>query len=359
MGYTILGSAEPKYLAATDILIGDMSNINYEFLLFERPVILLANEWVRKHFPDIGIKAELNELENAIQRSISNPDEFKSEREFWAFQTIFLPEGGASCNYIDIAIKNSGFNNPSFILIDGNNEVRKTNLLPLFNEIKLRGLNVELVHKYDALIYTNDEIIFIGAHFNDIKNIKEGYNVHIDHDLKGPSSANISQAKRDYKRNKYFPNIDLHIAAGFAGQIRTQYLLSQHDDKVIVGGYSKADDLLRLNSEDIKVDVCNELGLDPTKPLITYAPAGNRKFMKPGGSYNKQVVKMLKEFEIKSDINILIKVKYSKSKSVKEFILKVIKKLYSVVMRSLYSDSGYEWDAIIKQIIIKNNFIKS
>ena len=59
MGFKIIGGADPKFLAATDILIGDMSNINYEFLIFDRPVILLANKWLQNHFPDIGIKTNL------------------------------------------------------------------------------------------------------------------------------------------------------------------------------------------------------------------------------------------------------------------------------------------------------------
>ena len=33
--FKVVSSPHPKYLAATDILIGDMSNINYEFLLLD------------------------------------------------------------------------------------------------------------------------------------------------------------------------------------------------------------------------------------------------------------------------------------------------------------------------------------
>jgi hypothetical protein len=35
MPYKVIGSADPIYLAAKDILIGDMSNTNYEFLLYD------------------------------------------------------------------------------------------------------------------------------------------------------------------------------------------------------------------------------------------------------------------------------------------------------------------------------------
>ena len=55
--YVRIGSPDPKYLAATDVLIGDMSNINYEFLLLDRPIILIANNWLKDTFPDIGQKS--------------------------------------------------------------------------------------------------------------------------------------------------------------------------------------------------------------------------------------------------------------------------------------------------------------
>jgi hypothetical protein len=265
-----------------------------------------------------------------------------------------LPDNGSSSNYIDIALQNSGYNNPKFVLIDGNNPVRKTNLLPLFNEIKYREMVVCLVHKYDASFNTNANIIFIGAHVNDIKKIEKGYKIHIDHDLKAPSTANLAHAKRDYKRNNYFQNIDLHITAGEAGKIRTQYLLLENHEKVIVGGYPKAMDYLNLNNEKNKLEVCTELGFDPSKHLVTYAPAGKKKYMKPGGSFNESVLVSLREIEKNLDINILVKLKYSKNMSVKEFFLKLLKYMYSQTMKIIYSDGEKEWDDILQQIKIEN-----
>jgi hypothetical protein len=40
--------------------------------------------------------------------------------------------------------------------------------------------------------------------------------------------------------------------------------------------------------------------------------------------------------------------------SVKEFFLKLLKYMYSQVIKIVYSDGGKEWDAIIKQIKYKN-----
>ena len=78
MAYKIVYSSDPKYLAASDILIGDMSDIIYEYLVFNRPIILNANDWVRKEFPDIGIKCDLNNLLEAIHQSIQNPKEYET-----------------------------------------------------------------------------------------------------------------------------------------------------------------------------------------------------------------------------------------------------------------------------------------
>ena len=73
-------SPEARYLAGTDVLIGDMSDINYEFLLFDRPIILLSNEWLRKNFPDIGIKTDVPELGQSIKRCLSDPTEYGGQR---------------------------------------------------------------------------------------------------------------------------------------------------------------------------------------------------------------------------------------------------------------------------------------
>ncbi len=46
--FKIIHESYPNILSVTDILIGDMSDINYEFLLVNKPIILLSNEWLDK-----------------------------------------------------------------------------------------------------------------------------------------------------------------------------------------------------------------------------------------------------------------------------------------------------------------------
>ncbi len=135
MACKIIGSPNPRYLAATDVLIGDMSDINYEFLLFDRPIILLANKWLKKNFPDVGIKTDLNNLELAIKRSIINPKEFSKKRKYWLNKTMYKPDGNSSSRVIYAIIKYFKVSNPFIILIHGNNEVLKTHLDPLYRVI--------------------------------------------------------------------------------------------------------------------------------------------------------------------------------------------------------------------------------
>jgi CDP-glycerol glycerophosphotransferase (TagB/SpsB family) len=354
MGFAIIGSAEARYLAATDILIGDMSNINYEFLLFNRPVILLANDWIIKYFPDFGIKTSIDKMEEAILRSIKNPNEFENERKFWLDIAIANPENGASKKYIDIALEKSNFKNPKFALLDGNNAVRKTNLDPLFNELKRRKLNVTMTSGIKDLNQCYEETVFFGAHFDDLKKINYGYSIHIDHDLKAPSTANLAQAVKDYKKNQYFDNIQLHITTGTGGEHRTQFVLGKNKDRVVIGGYAKADDLISSNHPGIKAEVCKELGFDVNKPLVTYAPAGPKNYMKPGGSYSETVLRKLKEMsENHPDFNLLVKIKYKKDSTISELINKQLKKAYSTYRTLRYSDSGKEWEMIINNILNK------
>ena len=338
----ILGSAHPKYLAATDILIGDMSNVNYEFLIYNRPIVLLANKWLMKVFPDIGIKADLNDIESAIERSLDQPAKFARAREKWLENTISCLDRSASHNHIEIIRNKSGISDPSFYFLSGGNTVRESNIVPLYE--------AALDLKYKSQLVTNnnrikgnccDNSVFVAAHFIDLLKIKGGYKVHIDHDLKGIGTANLRFAQWDYHRNNYFPNIDLHIAAGKAGEARTKLVLGPNNNRVVVGVYPKADHFKRFDTQNNKDYVYNELGFTNDKPMITYAPAGEESFMKPGGSYNKAVLDELFRLseKYKNIYHILVKMKYNSS--ISGAIKSKIKQL--PLVRNKIVDDGTKW----------------
>jgi len=302
-----IASPDAKYLAATDILIGDMSDTNYEFLLYNRPIILLANEWLRDNFADIGIKTDVRGLESAIARSIENPAEYSDARNDWLKRTIYLHEENASPRVLDIAIERSGYLNPSIIIVHGESEVRKSNLLPLYEEACRRNMNVEFLPWVHGKKY-RDECIFFAVHFEDLK-IQMGYKVHLDHGLKGQGTANVEIAKIDYTENNFFPLINLHITAGQVGDERTKMLLGPNSDRSVIGGYPKADYLKRDNTPEDRRAVFRELGFDENIPLITYAPAGELSHAKPGGSLSPEVIESLQRLSKSHDYNILIKLK--------------------------------------------------
>ena len=308
--FKILGSSHPKYLAATDLLVGDMSNINYEFLLLKKPIILLANNWVKNNFPNIGPKPTLGNLEETIYNVLNNPNEYKSKREFWLKKTIEITKRSATKKYIDLILKKSQMINPKFIFVTGGNSVRETNISPLAYEVKKRLYRFSVVkHIRRKEIRKEIDTIIIGAHFRDIPRSKHGYKVHIDHDLKGIASANLNYAIWDYKRNNYFPNIDLHIVAGKAGELRTRKVLGPLADRTQIAGYPKGDEILNLNTRENKFNVFKELEFDMKLPLVTYAPAGYKSYMKPGGSLDKNVIKKFEEISKENKCNILLKMK--------------------------------------------------
>lgn len=322
MPFKQVGSVDSKYLTATDILIGDMSDINYEFLLFDRPIILLANEWLRENFPDIGIKTDLDGLEEAIKRSIADPGKYKERRKYWLEKTIYKPDGHSSKRALHTIVEHSKIENPNIILVHGNSAVRKTNLNALADEAMRRNFITNYVKSAGENTEQNANNIYIAAHFEDL-NIHGGYKVHLDHGLKGKGTANVEFSMNDYKRHNYFPMIDLHITAGEVGQERTEMLLGPLKDRAVIAGYPKADDLLRLNTPDNRYVVCQELGFNENKPVITYAPAGEKSYMKPGGSLNKEVLKELRRLSEKTNYNFLVKLKYSKAPLERRILRKI------------------------------------
>lgn len=339
------GGAEPEYLAASDVLIGDMSNINYEFLLFDRPVILLSNAWLNGAFPDIGIKTGIESLGKSIERSISNPNEYRKVRSYWLENTIAYADTSSSAQYIDIALKHCGHLNPTFFLVHGGDAVRKTNIAPLATELVSRNLPFKEITTTDSIPKNNDERVIIAAHTKDLLKPTSGYKIHIDHDLKGIATANLEYARKYYKKNHFFPMIDLHITAGIAGDLRTKLVLGPHANRTVIGGYPKADSLKRFNNKANKLKICNKLDLNPSLPLITYAPAGPTSYMKPGGSLSKQTLNTLSRLAESDEFNILIKVKYKKSitDSIRELL-----KLTMLWRRT--TDTGETWKNLKRKI---------
>jgi len=303
-----IASPAPKYMAAADIFIGDMSDANYEFLLFDRPVILLANDWLRENFPDIGIKTDISGLEAAIESGLENPDEFQEARRHWLKKTMHRPDGRSSKRVLDVILERSGFTNPKLYFIHGNDVVRRYTVLPLYEEAARRDLLAAYIFRGPAKD-KSPEIIYVAAHNEELK-IRGGFKVHIDHGLKGPGVADFELQKEQYRRDDYLPGTDLHVTEGEISYEKTKILVGPYADRVVMAGYPRSDDFLRCNTPENKKSVFRELGFDPDKPLIAYVPAGKKSYYKPGGSLTDEVVGVLKDIASRRGYNILVKLKY-------------------------------------------------
>jgi len=323
MAFKKIGSPDPRYLAATDILIGDMSDINYEFLLFDRPIILLANNWLIKNFPDMGIKTDISGLENAIRRSISNPGEFSAERKYWLGKTIHKPGENSSGRVIDAILKYSQVKNPFVVILHGNSKVLKTHMEPLYLDLKKRKIDCRYIDKYTEDIKTGENnYIFISAHNRLLNDIPFGYRVHIDHGVKGMGTTDLKKLIIQFREMQYLPNIDLHVTEGLVSFEKTKRILGPNSGRAILVGYPKSDVLLELNNSRNRISVCKEFGFDSNKTLITYAPAGKYSYpFKQGASLSRKVIKRLN-----GDINILIKLKSPPPSFFKKILNRLLKR---------------------------------
>jgi len=325
MSFAQIGNPDPKYLAATDILIGDMSDINFEFLVYDRPVILLANEWLIKNFPDIGIKTDLNSLKNAIERSIKKPKEFSKRRKYWLKKTMLNPDGNSSVRVLDVILRYSKIKYPFIVLLHGNNEVLKTHLNDLHTVILERGINVEYIDYFNFEKYSGmDNVICISPFIMLMKGLNNYFTVHIDHGVKGPGTTDLKSLINQFKEREYFPFVKLHITEGEASQKKTKLILGPYKDRAVMVGYPKSDSLIKLNTRENKVSVCNEFGFNPDKLLITYAPAGKYSYpWKQGASLSIEVLKRLKKISREIDVNILVKLKSEKKPLYKRIYQKI------------------------------------
>jgi CDP-glycerol glycerophosphotransferase (TagB/SpsB family) len=329
MPLRIIGSPEPRYLSATDILISDMSNINYDFLLFNRPIVSLANEWLRNNFPDFGIKTDLENIESAINRAINNPGEYADARKYWLEKSIYKPDGKSSERVLQIILECAKIKNPYMILLHGNNEVGKVHLVPLHKEIIKRNLDVEFDSFFndDKLIknkkISGKNLIIISTHNQVLNNIFSGYKVHIDHSVKGEGVTDFDNLLKLYEKMNYFPNTDLHVTEGETSFERTKKIVGPFSDRVVLAGYPKSDTLLEKNTIENKIEVYKELGFDSGKILVTYAPTGRYSYpFKQGASLTPEVIRKLKIIAKKNEYNVLIKLRSPEYK-----ISRIIKKI--------------------------------
>lgn len=327
MGYCITYGSDAKYLAASDILISDMSDIIYEYLVFDRPIILLSSNWVKKEIPDLGIKCSIDLLGDAIDQSLNNPKEYSAQRQVWLNKTHHKPDRNSSRRVLEAIIQKSRMANPTLFFIHGNNQVVRDTIRPIYNEALNMSYPAKEISRYKKKYRLNNGI-YVSAH-NEYLKTPVGYKVHVDHGNKGPGVSPIDYKKEQWKQNNYWCDTDLFITEGEVSQEKTRIVLGPYSNKALMVGFPRSDDYLRLEIPENKKTVCEELGIDYKIPLITYAPAGEYSYpTKQGGSLSKEVLSTMKKIgRNTTKYNILVKHKYPKS----WIIHRIKNKLYSTV----------------------------
>ncbi len=319
MPFKTIGSPHPRYLAATDILISDMSNISYDFLLYNRPIILIANKWVRENMPDLGIKTDLEDLDAAIKESIENPKRFEKQRRLWHKKTMYMPDGKSAYRVLEMIIEKSGITDPYILFIHGDNEVSKVHLDPLFSAAKEKGINCKFTSFFDERLYSSKKgLLIVSTHNNILDDIKYGYRVHIDHSVKGKGVTDFNSLSKLYKEKEYYKNTDLQVTEGEISFKNTKLLMGPLKDRVIMAGYPKSDTLLKYNTAENRDQVYKELGFNNDMILITYAPTGKYRYpFKQGASLSKEVLSQLKKIAKSNGYNILVKLRSKETLSEK------------------------------------------
>lgn len=310
MALKITASPQMDYLAATDVLIGDMSSANYMFILMDKPVVLLANSWLRDNFPDIGIKTDLQGLSDALERSIGHPGEFGENRKYWAVRTIHNPDGTSCRRILDTVLERAGMSTPRVFIIHGNDPVRRAYLDPLYAEAVQRNIEVAYVADFHREGKKADNLVCISAHNADLP-LAGAFNAHVEHGSKGHGTSSMSYMIWQYRyEHDYYPHVDLHITEGEVGHETTKTLLGPNSDRAVMAGSTVADEVIRLNAPETKRRVCQELGLPTDRPLVTYLSAGDRGYKKPGGSLSSEVLDRLRGISAETGYNVLVKLKY-------------------------------------------------
>ena len=305
--FKTIGKAEPNILCITDYLIGDMSDINYEFLLLNKPLLLLSNKWLKQNFPSLGCRiGDIGQLADVLG-AINDHDEYTKQRKKYLDEAFAVTDASNADVALETILAASKIDKPILALHHRNNIIYKSNLVPLIAAAEKLGLDV-----VENIALRDPSVINVGAHFGCLLDpqISKNYCVHLDHGLKGVGTANVEISKRDYLKHNFFPSVDLHLTAGRMGQVRTEMLLGPMKARAMIGAYPKATEIINGANPSNREIMFKAFGLDPSLPVITYAPAGEESPEKPGGSLTKSVLKDLKNFEKTHNLNVVIKLKY-------------------------------------------------
>ena len=315
-------STDGKILAYTDFLIGDMSDINYEYLLTNRPVIILSNKWLINNLPKMGpFCNKITDVENTVKNLLENPTKHSVNYNKIKNLAYVSTESNQCALSVQAIAKRYDISQATFNIIDNQLDLYKGNLDPLYKWLKSSNFKVTKNLMKSSLSQIN-----IAAHcklLNGIDGTKLA-NIHFDHGLKGKGTYNYCMGIDCYRENNYYPNIDLHVVAGEYGFRRTKECLNNITDKIVVGGYPKGDTILNeLKNIKAKKEFYKSNNLNWNSTTVMYAPSGLKSNRKPGGSLSISNIIYLVKLCKQNNWNFIFKQKKAKM-MIKEYFLKYL-----------------------------------
>ena len=299
-----------KWLSEADIFVGDMSDLTYEALVAGIPIFQFENLWIRQNFPVVGERFQTSkELYNKLDGYL-NGKKYEATEKDYSDITGQLLISTANSNQLITSWLASTFKLPyvNLAFYHMGSEIYKEALFPIIEELKLKyneyselesSNNIKLCNND---YQTNDQISFI-CHVENTKFInKNDFIIHLGHGLKGDGTAFLETSKNTYLKNNYFPRINKFFVAGEMGRKRLINVLGIADKRIEMLGYAKISQILK--ERDIKQKAYRN-----KKKIILYGPAGINERNKPGGSLSLPILFQLFRLGIRSDIQIVIKIK--------------------------------------------------
>ncbi len=189
-------------------------------------------------------------------------------------------------------------------------------LLPIYNELKRRNLHFSYYFASDYDIrYKLSKLNFPISNFitTDIAEKLELTDIFLEAEIygKGPKHAKrVFVGHGQPNKFTYWPenllkSFDYYFLNGELERSMFEVIKKGNPEAVkhitlINTGYPKLDDL--INGAYNKLDVLNELGLNPNRPTVIYSPAWD-----PGGSLRTMGIQIVEQLLAINELNILVK----------------------------------------------------
>jgi hypothetical protein len=309
MSIIITNKNTPYWLAKADIFVGDMSDLTYEALILDIPILQFENKWIKDNFPVVGERFKTgSELYQKLSAMMSQEIPIGTSLKYSNIidNVIDCPSNSEGRILTELSSTFS-LPNVNFEFHHLNNHIYKEILFPILDQIK------KYYPKYTVIDTTRSTKLINKPNFRNVSLIchvetshilkNDDYIIHIGHGLKGDGTAFLGKSIELYRSNNHFIKIDKFYVAGKMGKDRLTNVLGVGCDRISIVGYAKITKLIQSRRKLQKRKRVSD------KITILYGPAGIREPDKPGGSVTISLLYNLIKVGLKPNVCVVIKVK--------------------------------------------------